>query len=62
MRLLLTAALLMTAASGAAIAEGRYVTTATPAHPGVFITDSKTGAVRFCRAAGGQTICTPWTM
>ena len=62
MRLLLTAALLMTAASGAAIAEGRYVTTEIPAHPGVIITDSETGAVRFCRFDGYQTICTQWTM
>ena len=63
MRLLLTAAFLMTAATGAAFAEGRFVTTSSAftGGPVVFITDSKTGAVRYCRASEGKTICTPWT-
>lgn len=63
MKLLLTAALLFTASAGIAFAEGRYETTSTENMSGVYITDTKTGSVRYCRVSGAienmKMNCTP---
>jgi hypothetical protein len=62
MKLLLTVALLFTASAGIAFAEGRYETTTTnnDKQNGVFITDTKTGAVRYCESWGGKLSCSSW--
>ena len=63
MKLLLTAALLFTASAGIAFAEGRYETTSIDNMRGIYITDSKTGSVRYCRVSGAdgnmKMNCTP---
>ncbi len=41
--------------------EGRYVTTApNNGGSGVYITDSNTGAVRYCNSYNGTVTCTAW--
>lgn len=60
MRLLVIATFLMSSFAGAASASGRYETTG-PVGSGVWITDTKTGAVRFCgRTPPANFYCSPW--
>ena len=63
MRLLLTAAFLMTAASGAAFAEGRYQLAGSDDH-GWLVLDTETGAVKFCHSGFNSSDpalkCSPW--
>ena len=41
--------------------KGRYVPSAADAEGGVFITDTKTGAVKFCYNGDGRVVCTYYT-